>query len=141
MPRKSMGGVAVDMQARTLNRNGDVVPGLYAVGELTGSVGINGTHGMDGMFLGPALVTGRVAGRTVAQALAEDTPRKSATTSLQQRVFDEDVWEPSLTDADLRALLNVDREGYWHFRISTNSRWKGAMTASSATRRRCRSAP
>ena len=118
MPRKSMGGVAVDMQARTLNRNGDVVPGLYAVGELTGSVGINGTHGMDGMFLGPALVTGRVAGRTVAQALAEDTPRKPATTSLQQRVFDEDVWEPSLTDADLRALLNVDREGYWHFRIS-----------------------
>ena len=67
MPRKSMGGVAVDMQARALNGSGDVVPGLYAAGELTGSVGINGTHGMDGMFLGPALVTGRIAGRTITQ--------------------------------------------------------------------------
>ena len=63
MPRKSMGGVAIDMQARALNEAGDVVPGLYAVGELTGSVGINGNHGMDGMFLGPALITGRIAGR------------------------------------------------------------------------------
>ena len=58
MPRKSMGGVAVDMQARALNAAGEVVPGLYAAGELTGSVGINGTHGMDGMFLGPSLLTG-----------------------------------------------------------------------------------
>ena len=68
MTRKNMGGVAIDMQARVLNREGQVVPGLYASGELTGSVGINGSHGMDGMFLGPAIVTGRLAGRAIAAA-------------------------------------------------------------------------
>ena len=33
---------------------------MYAVGELNGSVGINGKHGLDGMFLGPAILTGRI---------------------------------------------------------------------------------
>ena len=70
MTRKNMGGVSIDMQARVLNRQGQVVPGLYAAGELTGSVGINGSHGMDGMFLGPAIMTGRLAGRGIVQARA-----------------------------------------------------------------------
>ncbi|HSG66631.1 MAG TPA: FAD-dependent oxidoreductase, partial [Gammaproteobacteria bacterium] len=42
MTRKSMGGVAVDRQARALDAEGNVFPGLYAVGEINGSVGING---------------------------------------------------------------------------------------------------
>lgn len=119
MPRKSMGGVAIDMQARALNDSGDVVPGLYAAGELTGSVGINGTHGMDGMFLGPALVTGRIAGRTVADIVSADTSRKPIAVALPQAPMpDAGSWEPELTAGDLERLVALERDGYWHFEIS-----------------------
>ena len=119
MPRKSMGGVAVDRQARALNDAGEVVTGLHAVGELTGSVGINGTHGMDGMFLGPALITGRIAGRTIAQAVSADESREPAALHPQPApVSDSGAWEPALTAEDLKALLALERDGYWHFGIS-----------------------
>ena len=119
MPRKSMGGVAVDMQARALNAAGEVVPGLYAVGELTGSVGINGTHGMDGMFLGPSLVTGRVAGRTIADAhAASSTELAIAARPAEQPLPDASSWGPSLNAEDLEGLLATEREGYWHFQVS-----------------------
>lgn len=119
MPRKSMGGVAIDMQARALNAAGEVVPGLYAVGELTGSVGINGTHGMDGMFLGPSLVTGRVAGRTIADAhAAAGTTPAIAARPAEQSLPDASSWGASLTAEDLQGLLATEREGYWHFQVS-----------------------
>ena len=119
MPRKSMGGVAIDMQARALNAAGEVVPGLYAVGELTGSVGINGMHGMDGMFLGPALVTGRVAGRTiVAEHAAWGADLSIAARPVEQSLPDADSWDGSLTADDLRGFLANEREGYWHFQVS-----------------------
>ena len=51
MTRKSMGGVAIDMQGRALNDEGRVLPGLYAAGETNGRGGINGKHGMDGLLL------------------------------------------------------------------------------------------
>ena len=119
MPRKSMGGVAVDMRARALDVAGDVVPGLYAVGELTGSVGINGTHGMDGMFLGPALITGRIAGRYIAEAVSAGGSREPVALRPQHsQVPDADAWEPAMTAEDLEALLALERDGYWHFGIS-----------------------
>ena len=117
MPRKSMGGVAIDMQARALNDTGEAVPGLYAAGELTGSVGINGTHGMDGMFLGPALVTGRIAGRTVADAVLADVSRKPIAV-VSAPMTDAGTWEPALTVDNLEALVALGRDGYWHFEIS-----------------------
>jgi len=119
MPRKSMGGVAIDMQARALNDAGDVVPGLYAVGELTGSVGSNGTHGMDGMFLGPAWVTGRIAGRTIADAVSADISRKPIAVALPPAPMpDTGSWEPALTTDDLERMVALERDGYWHFEIS-----------------------
>jgi len=119
MPRKSMGGVAIDMQARALNSAGEMVPGLYAVGELTGSVGINGTHGMDGMFLGPALITGRVAGRTIADAHSESADALAIVARApEQSLPDAASWGASLTADDLQALLATEREGYWHFQVS-----------------------
>lgn len=119
MPRKSMGGVAIDMQARALNEAGDVVPGLYAAGELTGSVGINGTHGMDGMFLGPALITGRIAGRTIAQAVSADGSREPVALDPQSApIPDAHAWEPAIAAEDLDALLALERDGYWHFGVS-----------------------
>ncbi len=119
MTRKSMGGVSIDMQGRAVNENGEVIPGLYAVGELTGSVGINGKHGMDGMFLGPAVITGRVAGRTIAAASSERSVAHVANTlQMDDPMPDPSSWQPSLTTNELETLLAVPREGYWHFEIS-----------------------
>ena len=114
-----MGGVAVDMQGRAVDNNGDVVPGLYAVGELNGSVGINGQHGMDGMFLGPAVVTGRVAGQTISAAHARSqTSLASRATRMADDMPDAGQWTPSLTQNELQALLATGRDGYWHFQMS-----------------------
>lgn len=66
LARKSMVGVRIDRSCRVLDRGGRPIPGLYAVGELTGLAGINGKAGLEGTFLGPSIVTGRVAGRAVA---------------------------------------------------------------------------
>jgi succinate dehydrogenase/fumarate reductase flavoprotein subunit len=121
MTRKSMGGVAVDMQGRALNAEGQVFPGLYAAGEINGSVGINGKHGMDGMFLGPALLTGRLAGMNIA---AEHGAETDAPAILQPRpedpLPDATTWQASLTATELTALLATPRDGYWHFEMSHN---------------------
>lgn len=42
LARKSMGGVAVDLEGRVLDTSGRPIPGLRAVGELTGFGGVNG---------------------------------------------------------------------------------------------------
>jgi flavocytochrome c len=115
MTRKNMGGVAIDMQARVLNRQGQVVPGLYASGEITGSVGINGSHGMDGTFLGPAIVTGRLAGRTIAGAVGFENGTSAPIPAPQPR---EAAFNPNATAADLQPLLAKPRQGYWHFEVS-----------------------
>ena len=114
--RKNMGGVAIDGQARALDQRGQVVPGLYAVGELNGSVGINGKHGLDGMFLGPAILTGRLAGRSIASGFAAGT-EKPAIEPLSPSPNAGD-WQSALTAADLESLLTKSREGYWHFKVS-----------------------
>jgi predicted oxidoreductase len=119
MSRKSMGGVAVDIKTRVLNAENIVISGLYAVGELTGSVGINGTHGMDGMFLGPSVVTGRVAARTIIKTLSSAETAFSIKPRPPEQVLpDLSGWEPSLTAEYLKALLENEREGYWHFHVS-----------------------
>lgn len=65
------GGVRTDALARALDASGEVIEGLYAVGNVmaapTGSVyaGAGGT-------LGPALTLGRIAGRHAAQQLARE---------------------------------------------------------------------
>jgi len=120
MTRKSMGGVAVDRQARALHPNGDVFPGLYAVGEINGSVGINGSHGMDGMFLGPAIVTGRLAGQAIAAERAAARPLELVPLPQETPLPDAGNWTPALTAADLQALLTQSRDGYWHFQMSHN---------------------
>jgi len=66
LTRKSMGGIRTDLHARVLDPSGNWVEGLYAVGEASGFAGINGKAGLEGTFLGPAIVTGRVAGRQIA---------------------------------------------------------------------------
>jgi len=121
MTRKSMGGIAIDTKGRALNEAGEVVSGLYVVGEANGSAGINGKHGMDGMFLGPSVVTGRVAGQTIAGAwadIAAQQPPISISPLGEDPLPAEENWEGNLAPEALEAMVTNSREGYWHFEKS-----------------------
>ena len=71
LSRKSMGGVVIDHDARVVSATGITIPGLYAAGEVTGLAGINGKAALEGTFLAPSVLTGRVAGRTVMSDLGK----------------------------------------------------------------------
>ena len=62
----TMGGVKVDTERHVLDTNGDVIPGLYAAGEVTG--GIHGGNRLGGN----AIVEIFVSGRTAAKAVTAD---------------------------------------------------------------------
>ncbi|MBL8643382.1 MAG: FAD-binding protein, partial [Rhodospirillaceae bacterium] len=61
---RSVGGLKVDTQFRVLNGAGAPIPGLYAVGEVLGSL-ISGAGAVGGMSLTPALVFGRLLGEKI----------------------------------------------------------------------------
>jgi hypothetical protein len=68
LTRKTLGGLHTDASGRVLRPDGEVLEGLWAVGEASGFGG-GGSHGhraLEGTFLGGCLYTGR----TVAHALA-----------------------------------------------------------------------
>jgi len=70
LARKSLGGIQTDMQCRVLSaRDGQPIPGLYAVGEAAGfgGGGIHGKGSLEGTFLGGCILTGRVAGRSIGK--------------------------------------------------------------------------
>lgn len=68
LSRKSLGGIQTDLQCRVLRTDGEPVPGLYAVGEAAGfgGGGIHGRASLEGTFLGSCVLTGRVAGKSIA---------------------------------------------------------------------------
>jgi predicted oxidoreductase len=70
LSRKSLGGIQTDLQCRVLRGNGETISGLYAVGEAAGfgGGGIHGRGSLEGTFLGACVLTGRVAGKTIAGA-------------------------------------------------------------------------
>ncbi len=120
MANKSAGGVAIDMQTRALDASGTPVPGLYAAGEITGSAGMNGLNGLDGMFTGPSILTGRVAGQAAAAALAETPGWQPVEFTRREGDWDmsrpaNSSWTPALGPADVRNMLAETRDGYWHF--------------------------
>lgn len=103
LTRKSMGGVAIDLQCRVLDKQRQPIPGLYAIGELAGLAGINGKSALEGTFLGPCVLTGRVAARSVAKEL--ETP-----------VQHDAVRKSNCSDChDMTQLLSQPRKGFWHF--------------------------
>lgn len=80
MTRKSMGGVVVDLECRVLDVRRQPIPGLYAAGEVTGFNGLNGKAGLEGTFLGPSILQGRILGRNLATlADAGQRPAPDAT--------------------------------------------------------------
>ena len=116
LTRKSMGGVAINLGCRVLDAKGSIIPGLFAIGELTGSAGINGETGMSGMFLGPCIVTGRVAARTILQdhPVPAGRPVHDLRSAAQIRAKHSDT-AGCLACHDLPRLVAQPRRGYWHF--------------------------
>ncbi len=69
-PRKScvhhtMGGVTIDTETHVLDTEGNVIPGLYAAGEITG--GIHGGNRLGGNAVVDTVVFGKLAGETAAK--------------------------------------------------------------------------
>ena len=62
----TMGGVRIDEMTHALNTDGEIVPGLYCAGEITGV--IHGTNRIGGNAIVDYLTFGREAGRNAAHA-------------------------------------------------------------------------
>lgn len=69
LTRKTLGGCETDLSARVLRADGQVLPGLFAVGEVAGfgGGGLHGYRALEGTFLGGCLFSGRIAGRAAAR--------------------------------------------------------------------------
>lgn len=60
----TMGGVKIDTKAEVLNTNDEVIPGLFAAGEITG--GVHGANRLGGNAVADFVVFGRIAGQTAS---------------------------------------------------------------------------
>ncbi len=71
LTRKTLGGLHTDTTGAVLRPTGEVLPGLYAVGEAAGfgGGGIHGERALEGTFLGGCLFSGKVAGETLVALL------------------------------------------------------------------------
>jgi flavocytochrome c len=119
MTRKSMGGLEIDLQARVIDTKGNPIAGLYAAGELTGVAGINGSHGGSGTFLAPSVLIGRVAGRNAAEAVRQVADKPG--TNWQKIAAPAGAIDGDRNPrnaAQIRPLLAMQRDGYWHFEKS-----------------------
>ncbi|MFJ1654849.1 FAD-binding dehydrogenase [Streptomyces sp. NPDC088337] len=72
LTRKTLGGIQTDLDSRALGRDGQVIDGLYAAGEVAGfgGGGLHGYNALEGTFLGGCLFSGRAAGRAAARQTA-----------------------------------------------------------------------
>jgi len=131
LTRKSMGGIAIDRLARVVDPANRAIPGLYAAGEAAGLAGINGKAALEGTFLGPSVLTGRVAGRAAAAQIkpaavvSREAPTVAPSNSPDTAVPNGTAAAPNGTATgksrdclachNLSALINTPRPGYWHF--------------------------
>ena len=67
LTRKSLGGLHTNMTSQVLNEAGEVIPGLYAAGEVAGfgGGGYHGYNALEGTFLGGCIFSGMKAGQSV----------------------------------------------------------------------------
>ena len=61
----TMGGIVVDTKRHVLDKEGNIIPGLYAAGEVTG--GIHGGNRLGGNAIVEIFVSGRTAANTIAE--------------------------------------------------------------------------
>lgn len=66
-----MGGLEIDPSARVVNKNGKVIPNLYATGEVCG--GVHGKNRLGGNSLLDCVVFGRVSGRSATADLLKSS--------------------------------------------------------------------
>jgi predicted oxidoreductase len=71
LSRKTLGGLATDLEGQVLDAYGRPLPGLYAAGEAAGfgGGGMHGYNALEGTFLGGCLFSGRGAGRAMADRI------------------------------------------------------------------------
>lgn len=62
----TMGGVKINAQTQVINKDGEVIPNLFAAGEVTG--GIHGTNRLGGNALTDTVVFGRIAGQSASES-------------------------------------------------------------------------
>jgi flavocytochrome c len=115
LSRKSMGGIAIDGQARVLDTAGQVIPGLYAAGEATGFGGINGRYPLEGTFLAPSILIGRVAGRTAVAELGAKPAPPPGPLAPPPAPPSQPVAATCTSCHQLGTLTLQNRPGYWHF--------------------------
>ena len=61
----TMGGLRINTEAQVLNHKGNVIPGLFAAGEVTG--GVHGGNRLGGNAMADIVTFGRIAGRNAAE--------------------------------------------------------------------------
>lgn len=61
----TMGGININEKTQALDKNGDVIPGLYAAGEVTG--GIHGSNRLGGNAITDVITFGRIAGEEMSK--------------------------------------------------------------------------
>lgn len=127
MTRKSMGGISIDRFSHVVDDANHPIAGLYAAGEAAGLAGINGKAALEGTFLGPSILTGRVAGRTAVSDLGI---KPSTSTTVVSRITPANATSgasngrstsaPTTSQDCLRChnlmqSVAMQRPGYWHF--------------------------
>ncbi|WP_171239665.1 FAD-binding dehydrogenase [Ruegeria sp. HKCCA5491] len=70
LTRKTLGGLQTNLDSQMVGADGQVVPGLFAAGEVAGfgGGGYHGYNALEGTFLGGCIFSGRNAGRSRAVA-------------------------------------------------------------------------
>ena len=70
LTRKTLGGLQTNLDSQMIGVDGQVVPGLFAAGEVAGfgGGGYHGYNALEGTFLGGCIFSGRNAGRSRAVA-------------------------------------------------------------------------
>jgi 3-oxosteroid 1-dehydrogenase len=81
------GGLKADACARVLDKQGHVIPGLYAAGNASGSP-FGSCYPGAGGTIGPAMVFGYIAANHIAAQARASTHRSSAATAVQEPVAD-----------------------------------------------------
>ena len=68
LSRKTLGGIQTNLNSEVLDREGNPITGLYAVGEAAGfgGGGMHGQGSLEGTFLGGCVLTGRMAAYAIA---------------------------------------------------------------------------
>ncbi len=65
----TMGGIKINDEAKVVDTDGNVIPGLFAAGEVTG--GVHGNNRLGGNAVADFVIFGRIAGSSAAENAAE----------------------------------------------------------------------